>query len=147
MVPKTYVLNPGRMRLPEPSGGTEPIGNRIIVVPQDVDRVMARDPRIGFIAYVPPGSIAKGEALATTGGNGKTIACSICHGAGLKGVGEIPRLAGVHPTYLARQLYLIKMGPQQRHGCCTDEAGRGQSDRRRHRQLGRLYRVVAGELI
>ena len=61
MVPKTYVLNPGRMRLPEPNGGTEPIGNRIIVVPQDVDRVMARDPRIGFIAYVPPGSVAKGE--------------------------------------------------------------------------------------
>ena len=55
-------------------------------------------------------SLAKGETLATTGANGKTIACSICHGAGLKGVGDIPRLAGVHPTYLARQLYNIKMG-------------------------------------
>jgi cytochrome c553 len=109
-VPKTYVVAPGRMRLPDPNGGTEPIGNRIIVVPQDVDRVMSRDPKIGFIAYVPPGSIAKGENLATTGGNGKTIACSICHGAGLKGVGDIPRLAGAHPTYLARQLYLFKMG-------------------------------------
>jgi len=109
-VPKTWLANPGRMRLPEPDGSTEPIGNRIIVVPQDVDRVMARDPRIGFTAYVPPGSLAKGEALVTTGGNGKTIACSICHGAGQKGVGDIPRLAGSHPTYLARQLYLMKMG-------------------------------------
>jgi cytochrome c553 len=110
MVPKTYLTNPGRMRLPEPNGGMEPIGNRIIVVPQDVYRVMARDPRVGFTAYVPPGSIAKGEALATTGGNGKTIGCAICHGAGLKGVGDIPRLAGSHPTYLARQLYNLKMG-------------------------------------
>jgi cytochrome c553 len=108
-VPKTY-LTGGRMRIPTADGATEPLGNRIIVVPQDTARVLARDPRIGFIAYVPPGSVAKGETLATTGDNGKTIACSICHGAGLKGVGDIPRLAGVHPTYLARQLYNIKMG-------------------------------------
>jgi cytochrome c553 len=110
MVPKTYVSSPGRMRLPDPNGGMEPIGNRIIVVPQDTARAMARDPKIGFIAYVPPGSIKKGETLATTGDNGKTIACSICHGAGLMGVGNTPRLAGAHPTYLARQLYLFKSG-------------------------------------
>jgi cytochrome c553 len=109
-VPKTYVANPGRMRLPSPDGGTEPIGMRIIVVPQDTARVLARDPRIGFIAYVPPGSVAKGEALVNTGGNGKTIACNICHGMGLKGLGDVPRLAGVHPTYLARQLYNFKSG-------------------------------------
>jgi cytochrome c553 len=108
-VPKTY-LTGGRMRLPHPDGGTEPLGNRIIVLPQDVERVMARDPRVGFVAHVPPGSVAKGEALATTGGNGKTIACSICHGAGLKGLGEVPRLAGSHPTYVARQLYNFKLG-------------------------------------
>lgn len=108
-VPKTY-LTGGRMRIPSADGGTEPIGNRIIVVPQDNARVLARDPRIGFIANVPPGSVAKGEALATTGANGKTFACAICHGAGLKGVGDIPRLAGAHPTYLARQLYNIKLG-------------------------------------
>jgi len=108
-VPKTY-LSGGRMRYPHPDGGTEPIGNRIIVVPQDVDRVMARDPRVGFIAHVPPGSVAKGEALATTGGAGKTIPCAICHGAGLRGLGEVPRIAGGHPTYIARQLYLYKLG-------------------------------------
>jgi len=108
-VPKTY-LTGGRMRLPHPDGGTEPIGDRIIVVPQDVERAMARDPKIGFVAHVPPGSVAKGEALATTGGNGKTIACAICHGTGLKGLGEVPRLAGAHPTYVARQLYNFKLG-------------------------------------
>src|SRR5262249_1746807 len=103
MVPKTIVTG-ARMRIPDPSGGMEPIGNRIIVVPQDTPRVLARDPRVGFTAYVPMGSLAKGKALVETGGNGKTIACSICHGADVKGVGDIPRLAGVHPTYLARQL-------------------------------------------
>jgi cytochrome c553 len=108
-VPKTY-LTGGRMRVPSPDGGTEPIGNRIIVVPQDPARVLARDPRIGFIANVPPGSVAKGEALVSTGGNGKTIACSICHGQGLKGLGDVPRLAGVHPTYLVRQLFNFKTG-------------------------------------
>jgi cytochrome c553 len=108
-VPKTYITG-GRMRVQHPDGGTEPLGNRIVVVPQDKGRALARDPRIGFIAYVPTGSLKKGENLANTGDNGKTIACSICHGAGLKGVGNTPRLAGGHPTYIARQLYLFKNG-------------------------------------
>jgi len=54
---------------------------------------------------VPPGSIAKGEKLVKSGGNGKTIACSICHGDGLKGLGDVPRIAGLHPIYIVRQLY------------------------------------------
>jgi cytochrome c553 len=73
-------------------------------MPQDAERVELRDPRSGFIAYVPPGSIKKGEALAG-GGNGKTISCSICHGEGLKGLDDVPRLAGIHPIYIVRQLY------------------------------------------
>jgi cytochrome c553 len=111
-VPKTY-LTGGRMRIPLPEGGTEPIGNRIIIVPQDNARVLARDPRVGFTALVPPGSLAKGQSLATTGDSGKTIACSICHGMGLHGSGNTPRLAGVHPTYMARQLYLFKRGDRK----------------------------------
>ena len=56
---------------------------RIIEIPEDETVVLNRDPRTGFIAYVPTGSIAKGEALVTLGGGGKTIACPICHGADL----------------------------------------------------------------
>ena len=108
MVPKTYV-NGGRMRLPLPGGGMEPIGNRIIEVPEDPALAVARDPKSGFIAYVPTGSIAKGENLAMTGG-GKTITCTVCHGDGLKGFGNIPKLAGQHPTYIARQLFNFKAG-------------------------------------
>jgi cytochrome c553 len=108
-VPVTFV-GQGRMRFPKPEGGTEPIGDRIITVPQDVDRARSRDPRSGFIAYVPKGAVAKGKALVDTGGSGKTIACNICHGDALKGLGNVPRLAGLHPIYIARQLYLFKDG-------------------------------------
>lgn len=108
-VPQSWV-NGGRMRLPLPGGGTEPLGNRIITMPQDAARVESRDPHSGFIAYVPPGSIKKGESLATTGGSGKTISCAVCHGEGLKGLGDVPRLAGVHPIYIVRQLYNFQVG-------------------------------------
>src|SRR5215471_2037625 len=109
MVPKTFV-GQGRMRFVQPGGGTEPIGNRIITVPQDQARARNRDPRSGFIAYVPPGSIARGKALVDTGGAGKTIACGICHGDSMRGLGNVPRVAGLHPIYIARQLYLFKDG-------------------------------------
>ncbi len=108
-VPKSWV-NGGRMRLPLPEGGTEPLSNRIITMPQDAARVESRDPHSGFIAYVPPGSIKKGEALATTGGSGKTISCAVCHGEGLKGLGDVPRLAGIHPIYIVRQLFNFQVG-------------------------------------
>ena len=108
-VPKSEV-GEGAMRFVAKGGGTEPIGNRIIVVPQDEPGARARNPRTGFLAYVPPGSIAKGEALATTGGGGKTVQCAICHGEGLKGLGEVPSLAGRDPMYLTRQLMDIKSG-------------------------------------
>jgi hypothetical protein len=36
-------------------------------------------------------SIKKGETLVTTGGGGKTIACSIGQTPGLKGLGNVPR--------------------------------------------------------
>ncbi|HEU4690432.1 MAG TPA: c-type cytochrome, partial [Vicinamibacterales bacterium] len=76
----------------------------------DQEKARLRDPRSGFVSYVPPGSVARGKALAETGGGGKTVACNICHGEGMKGLGNIPRLAGVHPIYLARQLHLFKDG-------------------------------------
>ena len=107
--PKTYV-DDKFMRLPRPEGGTEPIGTRIITVPQDVHRTESRDPHSGFIAYVPPGSLKKGEALVRTGGNGKTVACAICHGPELKGQSVAPRLAGQHPIFIARQLYKFQDG-------------------------------------
>src|SRR2546425_304483 len=51
----------------------EPIAGRIIEVPNDLEQFVSRDARTQFTAYVPPGSIKRGEGLATTGGDGKTI--------------------------------------------------------------------------
>ena len=107
--PKTYV-GPGNKRLVHPDGGTEPIGQRIIVVPEDEDIVLNRDPLKGFVAYVPKGAIAKGEALARTGGDGKTVACAICHGPTLHGLADIPPLAGRTPNHMVRQMFMIQNG-------------------------------------
>jgi len=108
-VPKTFV-GQGRMRFVEPGDGKEPIGNRIVTVPQDQDRARSRDPYSGFTAYVPVGAIARGKALTETGGAGKAVACSTCHGDSLKGLGNVPGLAGLHPISVGRQLYLFKDG-------------------------------------
>src|SRR6202453_2756490 len=108
--PKSYVSVKGRQRLPLPGGGMQPLGNRIVELPQDVARATSRDPHSGFIAYVPTGSVAKGAALVKTGGSNKTIACAICHGDSLEGLGDVPRLAGLHPAYVARQLYAFQTG-------------------------------------
>ena len=107
-VPKTHVA--ALMIVPLDGGGTEPIGRRIIEIPEDLARTQLRDAASGFIAYVPVGSIKKGEALVTTGGAGKTIQCGSCHGQDLKGLGNVPGLAGRSPSYTVRQLYDMQNG-------------------------------------
>ena len=108
--PRTFIATAGRHRQLHPAGGTEPIGQRILQIPEDPFRTEIRDPHSGFIAYVPPGSLAKGEALVKDG------KCANCHGEGLKGKGENPRLAGLQPLTIARQLFDI------RHGSSAGEA-------------------------
>jgi len=107
-VPKTYFL--GTRRMPLPAGGTEPIGSRVIEIPESPERVELRDPKSGFVAYAPPGSLAKGQFLVASGGDGRTTACTICHGLALNGLGEVPGLAGQSPVNIARQLYLMATG-------------------------------------
>ena len=88
----------------------EPIGDRIVEVPENPEQSVLRDSETGFIAYVPPGSIRRGEVLVTTGGKGATTACATCHGASLQGLGPVPAIAGRSPSYIARQLYEIQQG-------------------------------------
>jgi cytochrome c553 len=107
-VQKSYLGN-GAMRFPVEGGGTEPLGNRIIELPQDDVSAESRDPRTGFVANVPVGSIKKGEEIVSTGG-GKTTQCAVCHGADLKGLGEVPPIVGRSPMYIYRQLNDIKIG-------------------------------------
>jgi cytochrome c553 len=91
-------------------GGNEPIGERVIEVPENLERTELRDSTSGFVAYVPKGSIAKGKELVTTGGNGKTIRCTICHGPELKGIGNVPSIAGRSPSQMTRQIIDFQKG-------------------------------------
>lgn len=106
-VPETVIS--GSMFIEKEGGDMEAIGNRIVEMPEDLERTELRDSHSGFIAYVPIGSIAKGEALAA-GVDGKTRPCTFCHGADLKGLGPVPALAGRSPSYIARQLYDLQTG-------------------------------------
>jgi cytochrome c553 len=113
-VAKTRIAGGMYLRLEGAEAGTEPIAGRIIETPEFTERTeLLRDPRAGFFAYVPTGSIAKGQALVATGGNGRTVACGTCHGADLQGMGPVPGLAGRSPSYLARQMYDMKTGARK----------------------------------
>ncbi len=107
MVAKS-VVQEGGMRFLTADGGTEPIGQRIIELPGNDLQARYRNAHVGFTAYVPTGSIEKGKALASS--MDKTVTCAICHGPGLKGLGEVPSLAGRSPMYTFRQLNDMKTG-------------------------------------
>ena len=90
---------------------TESIGRRLVEMPEDTYQAnMLRNPRVGMVAYAPPGSIKAGETLVRTGGNGRTQACGTCHGPDMRGTAIAPPLAGRHPGYMARQLYDFQQG-------------------------------------
>ncbi|MBI2186972.1 MAG: c-type cytochrome [Acidobacteria bacterium] len=112
MVPKA---KPGMngLFLPQPGNEKEPLGKRILEVPENPDFTeRARAPRSGMVAYVPVGSVARGEQLVTTGG-GTTVQCTACHGAALQGVGGTPPIADRQASYLARQLYDFQAGTRE----------------------------------
>jgi cytochrome c553 len=116
-VPK--VVSRGGIWIPLAGDQKEPTGVRIIETPENPERTeMLRDPRSGFIAYAPVGSINRGEVLVKTGGNGKTMECGLCHGQDLQGLGPVPGIGGRSPSYLVRQLYDMQIGT--RHGEWTE---------------------------
>jgi cytochrome c553 len=100
------------MSIVKPGGGEEPIGNRVLEMPEDLERTELRDSHSGFIAYVPVGSVERGRVLAA-GTDPKTKACALCHGENLHGLGPVPRLAGRSPSYIARQLYDLQTGSRK----------------------------------
>jgi cytochrome c553 len=117
-VPRTRIV--GNLFLALENARTEPIAGRIIEVPEDEEQSeVLRNPRAGFIAYVPVGSIRRGENLVATGGMsvvdgkimpGKTVACGTCHGPDLMGLADVPGIAGRSPSYMVRQLYDLQQG-------------------------------------
>jgi cytochrome c553 len=93
------------------SEGTEtiPLGSRIVEMPEDTYQTnILRNPRSGFVAYAPIGSLRKGEALVDAG------KCGTCHGADLRGMMMqkvvVPSIAGRSPGYIGRALYDFQQG-------------------------------------
>jgi cytochrome c553 len=121
MVPKTKPQGGMFLVAEGADAGQEPIAGRIIETPISAhDTEFLRNPRSSFTAYVPTGSLKKGEALVregTTASGKKVTACTICHGPDLRGLGPLPTLAGRSPSYLARQLYDMQHG--NRNGAWT----------------------------
>jgi cytochrome c553 len=110
-VPK--VVSRGGIWVPVDGGPKEPIGMRIVETPENQERTeILRDPRSGFIAYAPVGSVKKGEQLVRTGGT-RTVACGPCHGTNLTGLGPVPGIAGRSPSYLARQMFDMQVGARR----------------------------------
>jgi cytochrome c553 len=107
-VPRTYVA--GWFLAADKAAPKEPIGQRIIEVPEDLEQFEHRDARTRFVAYAPVGSVKAGEALVKMGGPNRTLACASCHGADLKGASLVPTIAGRSPSYIVRQLFDIQSG-------------------------------------
>jgi cytochrome c553 len=103
-----------------PGEGEEDLGERLLEYSPDPVRHGKRDETMRYWAYVPPGSIRRGRALAGDDPTGQgdrspstrspSLYCTACHGAGLGGVGLVPPLAGRSPSYLLRQLIAFKTG-------------------------------------
>ena len=106
-VPK-FEISSHNMLVKANGGGTDSLGNRIVEMPENLDLVELRDPNAPFVAYVPKGSVARGRKLVQSG-NG-AFPCASCHGANLKGDGNVPGLAGRSPSGIVRQLYDIQHG-------------------------------------
>jgi cytochrome c553 len=111
-VPGTYAT--GWFLTPDPSAKSEPIGQRIIEVPEVLELFERRDSHTRILAYVPPGSIKAGRAMVRS--RGGPLACANCHGASLNGRGPVPGIAGRSPSYIVRQLYDIQTGARNGAG-------------------------------
>jgi cytochrome c553 len=96
------------------SKAKEPIGKRILEVPENLERTEWRDSQSGFVAYVPKGAIARGKRLVESGAG--AFPCAACHGPQYKGNGAVPALAGRSPSQIVRQLYDFKAGTRKGEG-------------------------------
>ncbi|HET9269913.1 MAG TPA: c-type cytochrome [Vicinamibacterales bacterium] len=105
------VLLQGGMHMAVPAsegGGPVPLpAGEIVEIPDDNLRAEARDTRMPWTAYVPPGTLNRGKQLAAK------YSCSTCHGANLEGIGPVPALAGRSPSYTMRQLFDMKTGARR----------------------------------
>ncbi len=113
-VPRTVPDRYGWLN-PAPGGGTEPIGDRIVELTDDMPRLMIGDDHVMLTDYAPPGAIVRGQQVAESGGGGG-LPCQGCHGPALRGNGTVPPIAGRPAGYIARTLWDIRMGARRNAG-------------------------------
>jgi cytochrome c553 len=99
----------GGARFFDRNGQTVPVAPDMIYEIAESDQVELRNPHVGFVDYVPMGSLTKGRIVAL-GNRGKMKGCAACHGDDYKGHEDVPRLAGRSAYYLIRQLADMKAG-------------------------------------
>jgi cytochrome c553 len=140
--PKVRLQGGMHMAIPAgEAGGMESIAaDEIVEVPDDNLRAEARDTRMGWTAYVAPGTLKRGRQIAAKG------QCATCHGSNLEGLGPVPPLAGRSPSYTMRQLFDFKTGATGPVGR-VDEAGRRRPDGSGSAGRGRLRGVDPAEVI
>lgn len=102
-------IAPSGKRMFHPGAETVPVPPDLIYEVAENMQVELRNPRVGFAAYVPMGSIAKGRIVAL-GNRGAFRSCASCHGNDLRGREDVPRIAGRSPSYLVRQMADMKYG-------------------------------------
>ncbi len=110
--PASHVVSGGGRYFDKDSTEMVPVPPTQIFEVAENDEVKLRNPRVGFVAYVPVGSIEKGRIVAL-GSRGKMRTCASCHGEGLRGHEDVPALAGRSPTYLVRQMSDIRIGARK----------------------------------
>lgn len=111
-------LEDGNMYITHGKEPTEKLAGRIVETPVDAFQANGvRNPRSGWIAYVPVGSVARGKRLVETGevmvgGRPvrKTTACATCHAPDMQGLGDFPAIGSRSPSYMMRMLYDFKTG-------------------------------------
>ena len=113
-------LGLGAVRYRAAGGATEPLGERIVSVPEDDALGERRDSHTGFVEYVPPGSVARGRELveARVGG----ISCATCHGRELAGRDEIPGIAGRLALEMFRAVNDVAAGTRTTAGALAMKA-------------------------
>ena len=111
MVPKTEVRLVS-LYAKIPGASSEPIGQRIVEVPDDATwQWELGSTHVNYTAYVPRGSIARGKALVASGDG--LVPCRTCHGDDLNGSAIAPPLAGRAASYIVRQLYDMQHGTRR----------------------------------
>jgi len=99
----------GGARFLDKGTATVPLAPNMIYEVAENEEVELRNDHVGFVDYVPMGSLAKGRSVAM-GNRGQMRTCGSCHGDDYRGHEDAPRIAGRSAYYLIRQLADMRAG-------------------------------------